>query len=650
MSDLNSLQKEIDALKKKTSRLEKRLATIEYGSVDIPEPKEVPKKKSKQKDSNFEADFGQKWLGKIGILALVLGIAFFIKYAFDNQWIGHLARILLGVAIGIALIVGGEFFSRKEKYSNWSMTLIGGGLAIVYFSVYAAYHFEEYRIATGISQIADILLLIAVVVFATIYSLKKDSQIIAGESFFLGFVTSLLSNKFETISLVYGAVLTFGLIAVVSIKKWRVMGIVGIFASYLLYAVWHFQNPGKFELKSVILISYFVAFSIQAFLLNSKENDENIMNSFLVAANYALFFLMYYFQFTTHFKGYYLSFALFAIALAFYIFGKDHLSEIIRAVHLYAAIFFLTITVPILVDAKLISIFWSLEFALVALLGLKLESIHMRICAYILALLNLGNLISAQLINAEFRIPIYLAAVACYYFVYFFYSTEKKSLEKEEQHLIAGFSLCGGFILAILIALEGKSWITPLWCLFAFVLCVIAYRYEENSMNLSYKGLSVLIVLKLIFYDIWKLNALDFQNILESHRFFSFLVSGILFYIIANMSGDAKDENVFEQFYSWTATLLMGLLILIEFKGIWISLGWSILGIMLIAAGFLLEKKFLRLQGLALFAIAVVKVFLFDTSALSTLFRTISFIVLGIILLSASFLYAKYKDKLKEVF
>ena len=37
-----------------------------------------------------------KWFARVGILALVIGVGFFIKYAIDMNWINHLTRIILG--------------------------------------------------------------------------------------------------------------------------------------------------------------------------------------------------------------------------------------------------------------------------------------------------------------------------------------------------------------------------------------------------------------------------------------------------------------------------------------------------------------------------------------------------------------------------
>ena len=67
----------------------------------------------RKKSLTFEEDIGMKWFARVGILALVIGVGFFIKYAIDMNWINHLTRIILGIVFGSGLIVFGEIISKK---------------------------------------------------------------------------------------------------------------------------------------------------------------------------------------------------------------------------------------------------------------------------------------------------------------------------------------------------------------------------------------------------------------------------------------------------------------------------------------------------------------------------------------------------------
>ena len=131
---------------------------------------------------------------------------------------------------------------------------------------------------------------------------------------------------------------------------------------------------------------------------------------------------------------------------------------------------------------------------------------------------------------------------------------------------------------------------------------------------------------------------------------FAFLATIIVFYIAAwyldknKVSGMEASGKIFSDLYSWFASGFAFILILLEMEEFWISIGWVALAAILLILGFVHKKKILRFQGIVIFGLAIIKVFLYDTRQLETIYRTISFIVLGVILLLTSFGYAKHKD------
>lgn len=86
----------------------------------------------------------------------------------------------------------------------------------------------------------------------------------------------------------------------------------------------------------------------------------------------------------------------------------------------------------------------------------------------------------------------------------------------------------------------------------------------------------------------------------------------------------------------WTAPKTMGTILL------------ALEAIAAVAIGLWLNRRPIRVGGLALFAFSVLKVFLYDLSELDTLPRIFSFIVLGALLLSASWGYTRYRRELQK--
>src|SRR5215470_4021401 len=44
---------------------------------------------------NLEGKIGKVWLNRIGIMAILAGVAYFIKYAFDSGWIRETGRVVI---------------------------------------------------------------------------------------------------------------------------------------------------------------------------------------------------------------------------------------------------------------------------------------------------------------------------------------------------------------------------------------------------------------------------------------------------------------------------------------------------------------------------------------------------------------------------
>jgi uncharacterized membrane protein len=72
-----------------------------------------------------------------------------------------------------------------------------------------------------------------------------------------------------------------------------------------------------------------------------------------------------------------------------------------------------------------------------------------------------------------------------------------------------------------------------------------------------------------------------------------------------------------------------------------LSILWTVLGVAGFALGVVLRRTGMRIYGLALLAIAILKVFIVDLASLDASYRVISFIALGVLLLLASYLYQR---------
>ncbi len=90
-------------------------------------------------DPDLESRIGSHWLNRIGIAAMLIGISYFLKFAFDNNWIGPAGRVTIGLIAGIAIVFWSERF-RNKGYKAFSYSLKAVGIGALYLSIWAAFH------------------------------------------------------------------------------------------------------------------------------------------------------------------------------------------------------------------------------------------------------------------------------------------------------------------------------------------------------------------------------------------------------------------------------------------------------------------------------------------------------------------------------
>jgi uncharacterized membrane protein len=80
-----------------------------------------------------------------------------------------------------------------------------------------------------------------------------------------------------------------------------------------------------------------------------------------------------------------------------------------------------------------------------------------------------------------------------------------------------------------------------------------------------------------------------------------------------------------------------------------VTLAWGAEGIGLLALGLPLRERMMRLSGLALLFLCILKLFMYDLSALEALARILSFVGLGLVLLGVSWAYTRYQEQIKRL-
>jgi uncharacterized membrane protein len=118
----------------------------------------------------FESPLSEQWIGQrgllaVGVLALLMATGYLLKLSFDRGWIPPIMRCIGGVMLGIA--VGGIGWRLQSRYRTYGAALIGCGAGIVYLSVWAACRlYQVVPPSPGVVGLALVSIALAMVAYA----------------------------------------------------------------------------------------------------------------------------------------------------------------------------------------------------------------------------------------------------------------------------------------------------------------------------------------------------------------------------------------------------------------------------------------------------------------------------------------------------
>ena len=101
--------------------------------------------------------------------------------------------------------------------------------------------------------------------------------------------------------------------------------------------------------------------------------------------------------------------------------------------------------------------------------------------------------------------------------------------------------------------------------------------------------------------------------------------------------------------FSVAGAMLLAIVLYGRVSGGLLTVAWGCEGLALLGTGFPLQQRALRLEGLVLLFTCILKLFLYDLRNLETLYRILSFLTLGLILLGVSWIYTRFHDQIKKL-
>lgn len=578
-----SILKRLDKIEAEISQIKEILVPKEdIQTRVIPAPSITPKEEiAKRKEKiigkegsklSLEKVIGTKWIGRVGMIAIIFGIAFFLKYSFDNKLIGETGRIILGIFCGSSFIGVGEYFQKKKNWPIYGQILTGGGFSILYISIYAAFAFYHL-----VSQFFAFVALIAITTTGITLSIRYSAISIAVIGILGGFLTPIMLSTGENrpVSLFsYIMMLDIGIMSVVYFKQWRSIGIASLIGTILMYTAWH----GKFytidqQLTAFSIVTVFFLFYNSYVLLSSFNQKVSYAEHSIAILSAAFYLISFYsqnqFENNWNLKSFVLAISFIEIFFAILLLRLP--SEIKNIILNFAGISFVfnIIAIFAIFEKSWITAALATEMVIFTYMGVKFNSSPVRFIAYFLGLLSfirffvtevelvLGPFEKFNLIlNRRFLICSFI--IAAFYIILIFLFKNKDKLKKDESMvIIPGILIVTQFLSVFLLSIE--------------------------------------------FYDFYRLSAPD--------RFIA----------------------------------------LTEFKyarQLSLSIIWALYASVIIGVGIVKKIGLLRILGIILTGATILKVFLFDLSELKTIYRITSFVILGLLLLTVSYLYNRFKHRI----
>ncbi|KLT67516.1 DUF2339 domain-containing protein [Pedobacter sp. BMA] len=319
--------------------------------------------------SDFEKFIGENLISKIGILILILGVAIGAKYAIDHDMISPLTRIILGYAVGAALMTFA--IKLKNRYENFSAVLVSGAIAIMYFITYAAYDFYSL-----IPQALAFILMVIFTSFTVVAAIKYNKQVIAHIGLVGAYaVPFLLSDGSGKVGVLftYMAIINIGILILSFKKYWKPLFYASFGLTWIIFLAWRLNlssNTDFFTLSLLFSAIFFITFYITnlAYKITKQERFEFsdvvmlLLNSFIF---YGIgYFILAQNKNSVEFLGLFtLANAVIHFLVGLIVYKKQLADKNLFYLILAMVITFITVAVPVQLNGGWVTIFWAVEAA-----------------------------------------------------------------------------------------------------------------------------------------------------------------------------------------------------------------------------------------------------------------------------------------------
>jgi len=649
-----------------------------------PSPHFPPRVESKQKNLEWEAIIGGNWFNKIGIAAIILGIAFFLRYAIENDWINNTGKVLLGITTGLAFIAAGERF-QNQMLKVFARGLTGGGAAILYLSLYFA--FQVYQL---ISQTLAFGFMALVTAGMVALALRHASRTILLFAMFGGFLTPfwVSTGAVRPVALfTYIAILDLGLVAVALRNNWRFVNSLCFFATVTLYFGWYntYYTASQFWIGEIYLTVFYLIFAALAFLINLVQRKPAQVWDVMPILGSAFFFFLGNLALLDSIEAsrYH---SLLCAAMAVLYGGLSYVAlqrvredKLLALLLLGTATVFLTLFFPFEFEEEWLALSWLIEALVLMNIGRYLRLVSLQglgTAVWMLALLALaGQIIDAQeQTTPRHAYVTFFVASICTLLAIAAQGRQKFKPEGALSQLQRVLEILTLLLLPFLL-LEYRTDLALLsfaLVLFVFLRMPQITGYVTATVALYFVPLAAVLIIMHELDPHW-LPFTSYRLILNPRFLFYCGTALMLAYYItqkeklAPFAASPEGLRLLMKGSGLAIIVVLFAAVTLETmtfydfreemsgkdfyapKQFALSLVWSIYSLTLLGLGIWKRMLPARLAALGTFALTLIKVVFVDFWLIDKLYRIISAIAFGAILVYVSYLYQRHRDKIIAV-